>query len=217
MKNICLFLGMILIIISSCTKDVTQENNTTVINKIKIGEPDPSITIKYINPDTTLESYYQELNFPIDINSDGINDFDISAYCNYIFGGSVLQQCRLRIKTFNNDSYILTDSIYPSATFDANNTFVSQSLVDSLYPKVIYKDSIITINDMWKKGDFNLLSSNGNLLPPNGSGYTTYLGAWKDLDQKYVAIRYKNNLGWIKIGILYNKYLKIYEYALSNQ
>lgn len=73
---------------------------------------------------------------------------------------------------------------------------------------------MVSIQNSWRNGNFNVLKS-GWSYPPHQDKHW-YEGYWFNIDNKYIGIRYKNLLGWIKIGVTNNNSaIKIYEFALS--
>ena len=125
---------------------------------------------------------------------------------------------KISIETLNADSYVLGDSIYPKRVYH-KDTLVEQSSIYSIYPKNLSDKDVIHKNGNWRTGKLSLLYGYheykylpGNPIPVLVSDI--YEGAWYMVDQKYVGVRFKDKLGWIKIGIDKGK-IKIYEYASS--
>jgi len=209
MNKLYILVYIFLILLSSCKK----ERKDTVITKTPfiIEYNNANILVTNINPDIIIDSWNVPKDFLLDINSDGQNDFKFSVMNFYLYGGLILSNSELRIETLNDDSYLLIDSIFPYVVL-RGDTVISQSLVDSLYPKVLSLGDTIGTNDDWRNGNFNILKS-GQDIPPSNEYF--YAGCWWGLDGKHIGIKYKNLLGWIKIGIPYNSSIKIYEFALS--
>jgi hypothetical protein len=158
---------------------------------VKVGISSPEILIKDIVPDTVITAPWSwDANYNIDINSDYIDDINLRVHAYYLGGGLVLADAGVNIKTLNNETFVLTDSIYPYA--------------------LSYDDSIKII-DKW--GADNLtLESFIQSYPPIGPG--VHEGYWYGINNKYVGIKYNNRLGWIKLDT-YTTSFKVYEYALQ--
>jgi hypothetical protein len=214
MKYIYFLFYIFLLLLSSCKKEKKEPVVPVItITPFIIEYNNPNIFVNDIKPDTTIESFQVPNYFQIDLNSDGQDDFRFSVFNMYAYGGLVLAISNLRIESLNSDSYIFVDSIFPHVDLNGD-TVIHQSSIDSIYPKVFSLGDTISIHENWKKGNFNILRS-GWEIPPSGEHY--YEGYWWNLDEKYIGIKCKGLLGWIKIGIpnKYNRSIKIYEFALS--
>lgn len=85
MKIVLQLLLFNFILISSCSKDVAIPTGTNSKTKISIGNPDPNVKITDINPDTIISSFALQTNYSIDVNSDGLDDFNLSVRNDYIY------------------------------------------------------------------------------------------------------------------------------------
>lgn len=188
MKKLLGYLAIILIIIIiSCDKDSVEMDNSIIV-----GVDNPKLMIQDINPDTVLTSWHDTSNYTIDINADGIVDINFSVFNQYMFGGTSLYNSELRLETLNNEIFVLTaDSIYLSAL----------TLGDTL-----------TLNGNWTQVNQLLLHSREGCCPPTGT--STHEGYWKGKKENYVGIKFKDQLGWIKIGVENYTTIKIFEYTL---
>ena len=213
MKHTYFLFSFFLILLSSCNKEKKEPiAPITGITPFIIEYNNPNILLNDIKPDTTIESFQVPNYFQIDLNSDGQDDFKFSVFNMYAFGGLVLALSNLRVESLNKDSYIVVDSIFPHVDLHGD-TIIHQSSVDSVYPKVFSLGDTITIHEHWENGNFNILRS-GWEIPPTDKHY--YEGYWWNLDEKYIGIKCKGLIGWIKIGISNNnRSIKIYEFALS--
>ena len=212
MKQINILYYIFLILLLSCKKENADSTaSVEPITSLIIEYNNPNIIVIDINPDTTIVSAFVENVYSIDFNSDGRDDIKLSVMNIYGFGGLILADSKLRIQTLNSDCHLLIDSIYPHVDLNGN-TIINQSLVDSIYPKVLSLRDTVNIHGKWRQGNINILNSGWD-IPPTDDHY--YEGYWWDLDEKYIGIKFKNSLGWIKIGIPFNNSIKVYEYAFS--
>jgi hypothetical protein len=206
MKN-KLFLFSIIALIFSCKKDEGM-----VPNEITIASASSSkVTITDIDPDTLLYLYNQTESFSIDINNDHLNDFKLSTTTGYACAGGSFFVTR-QIESLSADAYLLVDSIYTISDYDSSN-ILTQTTVNEIFPKVLSLNDVINIKDKWRSGILKIAYSYGSNTIC-GNGHRGSQGYWIGLDNKYIGVRYKNLLGWIKIG-LPNSGLKVYEYSIS--
>jgi hypothetical protein len=209
-KHPYLLFFLFLLLISSCRKD--KDEPVVKITPLIIEYTSSNIAVNDI-PDTTIESFQLPHYFHIDLNSDGQDDFRFSVYNIYGYGGLVLFRSNMRIESWNSDSYIFADSIFPHVDLNGD-TVIHQSTVDSLYPKVFSLGDTISIHENWERGNLNILRTGWD-IPPSEEHY--YEGFWWNSDKKYIGVKCKGLSGWIKIGIpdKFNRSIKIYEYALT--
>jgi hypothetical protein len=201
------FIFSILVFVFSCKKD-----EGVVPNEITITSASSSkIAITDVNPDTVLYLYNQTESFSIDVNNDDVYDFKLSTTSGYPCAGGMYYLTR-QIESLSSEAYILADSVYFNSDYDSSHV-LSKTTISDLYPKVLSLNDGITIKDKWRKGIMKIVYSYGS----NGfcgNGHIGTSGYWIGLDNKYIGIRYKNLLGWIKIG-LPNSGLMVYEHAIS--
>lgn len=164
----------------------TQEQPTW----LNVGLSVPGILITDLVPDTTVSVPWSSVsNYFIDLNGDNINDVDLEANESYVGGGMVLGNASVKISTLNDETQILTDSIYPIA--------------------LSYGDTI-RVEDIWSSGKLTL-ESYWQSYPPGHSGRNGY---WQGVEDKYIGIKYNNQLGWIKLDTHLTAFT-LYEYALQ--
>ena len=183
----CVLLLLIPIFIS-CDKDAVD-----VLNYIIAGRLSPEILFYDVYPDTLITSWEIESNYLIDINNDNVDDLNISVLNQYIFGGLSLRNSELRVETLNDNVLVLTDSVYPLV--------------------LAYGDTI-TFDGAWDKGDLLLLKSSEECCPPTGNIF--HEGNWLDKNDNYIAIKYLDKLGWLRIGIEDYTTIRVYEFALMS-
>jgi len=198
-------------LLQSCKKD-PEITGAATVKKITISDAYPLATVTDINPDTLVASWNVQGLYNLDINKDGTPDFIFKADNSYGCAGAT-QYINLSIETANNSSYILCDSIY-SSFYHSPSGSITITTVNALYPKAMSLDDSITVRGMWRQGNVSILHSVSGNCPPDGS--YTQDGKWIGLDQKYIGLRCKNRLGWVKIGLPSNNSIRIYEFALSN-
>lgn len=210
MKSIALLLLFVLCLFQSCKKDPDLTDAVSA-RKIAIGSSDPSVIVTDMTPDAIVASWNAEETYNLDLNKDGTIDFIFKANNSYGCAGAS-QYIDLRIETANSSSYILADSVYSSFCHSASggDTILT---VNALYPKVMSGNDSIGLQDKWRQGNLSILQSIRGNCPPDGS--YSQDGKWIGLDQKYIGLRCKNRLGWVKIGLPNNNSIKLYEFALS--
>jgi len=167
------------------------------VNPITIDSAASKFTYVDINPDIIIHSNEELKTYEFDINTDGIEDFQLSVLNHYYFGGMALSGSNIKIKTLNESSFVL---------------------LDSTYPKILFNGDTIQLDGNWASGEFILLKASQGCCPPT-SNYYVQEGVWKDVDKKNIGICFKDNssvkYGWIKIGIHSCQILDVYEYAIT--
>ena len=228
MKKILLLTAVAMATLAACKK---KDNNEEIVSQVLVADPineitisstDFNVTVVDINPDTVLPWAYQtEVHYPLDVNADGTPDFNLNYQNNYGNGSAMVHlSTKISIEASSSDGSVLCDFIYPKRVFHKNtDTLISETPMNEIYPKILSENDVIHKTDNWKTGRFYLLYSyEAYKFDPTKTSQelisTTYEGAWYMTDKKYVGIRYKDKLGWIKIGIDKGK-IKIYEYAVS--
>ena len=157
------------------------------------GIPDSGIIIKEMNPAVVLQCFFCQLNYAVDINSDNINDINLSLWMDWLYGGMCLESYEY-IETLNNETFVLTDS--------------------AGYPKVLSIGDTIKTDGIWRTGNLILLSYYAPC--PEGIGDT--IGYWRGVNEKCVGIKCNGLLGWMLIGTPWvNTYptINFYEYAIT--
>lgn len=227
MKKTALLLLVVLTSVVSCKKkdkeELLEETTPQQFRNIAVSDQDPSVTVVDITPDSVLApspSMYHDMGFLVDLNSDGTPDFKLNLTAEIIFAHTYFSNGSLTIETLNNNSFISSDSIYDKSVFNGNDSLLSKSSVNAIFPKVLSVNDSIKESDKWRSGKLTLLNTEYTyLFSPTATSPTitakTYAGAWLNKDEKYIGLRYQNISGWIKIGINGYSTIKIYKYAAS--
>jgi hypothetical protein len=185
--NALILLYLIFLLPIACKKEKHYPANILIGNTST-----KEITYYDVNPDTLLQSRHDTAFYKIDINGDQIDDFEFILHNDYIFGGTVLANGVLNIRTLSDNAYVLSDS---SMKADA----------------LSYSDTLKNSNN-FRTGLFLLYSTHCSIPPTN---VCSSMGQWDNIDKKYIGIRLKNDrLGWIKIGVTQDILLKVYEYGI---
>jgi hypothetical protein len=174
----------------------------------QIDSTDTAMKIKKINlvgyPTGTLT---------MDLDGDNSTDLKI----NVIHSPGILQStydCSIEIT--NIDCFISCDSIYSFEQNNYCNSTKSTTIVNQLFAKVLsYKDTLRT-NLKWRQGIIHItyLGEYWYVSPyPNCNVITKSLN-WPDNVWRYIGIKFKGKLGWIKMYSFMNKTNTISEFAL---
>lgn len=210
MKPAIILLLCLTCLLVSCKKD-PEIKEATSVSKIVISDSYPLVAVTDLNPDVTVQSWNVLGLYNLDIDKDGTTDFTFKADNSFGCAGAS-QYINLSIQTANSSSYILCDSVYSSFCHDPSNN-VTVITVNALYPKVMSLNDTISVHNEWRQGDVSILRKIAGNCPPDGS--YSQDGKWIGLDQKYIGLRCKDHLGWIKIGLPSNNSIKLYSYGLS--
>lgn len=124
----------------------------------------------------------------------------------------------------------LTEIFY-NTYLNSENTYHSDSIyssTQSTYPTVLDMGDSLAIAGQWNHKKLTFRSSpGGNTMaqrvndPVNNIHYYTQTiknityGTWPLKSVHYVGIKYKDRLGWIKINLLYEYGMVVYEYAIQ--
>lgn len=125
----------------------------------------------------------------------------------------------------------ISTEIFYNTYLDSRNYYHSDSIYSSTlrtYPKVLNTSDSIAAANQWMHKKLTFRSTG------NGGGYRqrtddfekhiTYYtqtikninyGTWPYKSEQYVGIKYKNRLGWIKMNLLYESTMVVYEVALQ--
>ena len=177
---------MVIISFISCDKDSIEVKDFLIV-----GIYDSDMIISDIDPDKLIDSRGFKSDFIIDFNDDLFGDINLSVLNQYIHGGLILRNSELRTETLNRETFVMADS---------------------LYVQVLSLGDTITLLDNWENGSRLLLQSKAGFPPPADNIY--HIGPWKGKSENYVGIRYKERLGWIKIGVPDYGSMTVYEYAI---
>ena len=223
MKKAVSFLLIVIAAITACKKkdkedDIIPEPPVVhTIDKVIISPNNPEVTVIDIDPDTTLP-YRDSLDFKLDIDADNTPDFNIHV-ANITFTPAHFHGfTTITIENLNEDSYVLTDSIYPKKVFH-KDTLVTETPVNQSYPKILAENDVIYYSDIkWRKGKQTIsFSYNTYSNTPFDLIANTHESGWFNVDKKCIGLKSKHKLGWIKIGITASttsdNRIKIYEYT----
>jgi hypothetical protein len=171
----------------ACKKEKHYPTNVLIGNTSGEG-----INYFDIDPDILLQSRYDTTSYKIDINRDQIDDFEFILHNDYIFGGMVLYNGVLTIRTLSDNGYVLSDS--------------------SMNVDVLSYGDTLKNSGNFRNGQLLLCLTHCNLPP---SIECSSMGKWGYTDKKYIGVRLKSDrLGWIKIGVTQGISLKVYDYGI---
>lgn len=188
----------VLITLISCRKDKTPLLVEEVVIQpyvkqdcITVGDSvSNNIHFTNINPDITQVSYDFTTYTDLDINSDGISDFQFSVLSAYPFAGNWFNGCTVKIKSLTPSAQICKDSLYADSSY--------------FYPHLYEENDLIKQNSFWDIGEM-LISANGD--DPSDTCYgpncpNISYGSWFGQSNKYIGIRLNGtSMGWIKISL----------------
>lgn len=189
---------LILLLLTSCNKDKfepepIQENNEYIpLECILAGNSAPSnVHFTDYSTNMVLEySYNDLLTHEIDINSDGVNDFQLNFYSNRPFAGTWYKGTVIKVKPLHMDAEISTDPLYEDSTYSYANRYFES---DTLFQQSLWNtdESYISLN-----GDDLADSCNAPGCPMVSHG------VWFGSGEQYIGIRMNGiYLGWIKISL----------------
>lgn len=214
-------LMLCLLVLFSCKKDKTPE----VVVSEQLPSPTPVVPAPLPRIDSTTStatiktrkihmSTYPSLNESyFDINGDSINDIVLEVTSVRVFGGMLLIGYDVIIKTLNNDTYVLTDSVYQNTVYNCNGT-LSHNEVNKAYPRgMVYGDTLKT-NDTWRQGSFYLLKYRQD--PDTLYCHKHQLaGFWSQYGYRYIGIKHQGKFGWFKLSTGIGQ-VNIREFAFLN-
>ncbi len=173
----------------SCSENVFSQQSFILAGDT-IGEKQ---NIIYKN----IEDLFIMGSYSLDINSDGINDFNF--YASYYYGNSsTTKSCS--VSSLNNNSISLTSP-------------------GSGDPKIHEINDQIGTTCYWGNNNYTLIYSYSNNVPPLGSGSS---GIWWNVYDKYLGVRLVIGsqifYGWIKLGIYSatSCFIILQEYAIQS-
>jgi hypothetical protein len=218
---ICFCLISIIFTFSSCKKQNELSVDSTVPNSISIDDLNPFLKITPLNinieltPDLTGSSS-QEMD--LDINSDKNPDFKIKIQCDFDSPSKPSLTSQVDIQALNTSSFVLLDTSFIQLIKYVNGTApicIKNSAFCS--PKILSKGDQINLIDNWEDQVKPSRTLVGTFYFDVKDPFAYYMieGMWKDVEEKYIGIRYENYLGWIKLSIPKNhNKLIIHEVAL---
>ena len=217
--------SFILVLIFYFSSSCKKKNSASPVEEptpVNTGTPTPIIVprtsweIDTLDKDLTITKHTNTLTNvnEIDVNGDKIIDIKIGVSSWHSANSS--HDYSTFIETVNNDTYILTNSVYDIFKFNnCTNTSATVS-VNGLAVKALKYKEAINPNDTWKQAKITISQDVIDWpLPPNApcsSGY--FLINWPSKEYRYIAVKIKGKIGWLKI--LSDGYLGMYlkEYAL---
>lgn len=194
--NKLIYFFMILLFFNNCTKEDSlklekcpdsiliinsNSNNGLIVNQLD--------TMIYPTERGDTSKYF------IDLNSDNINDYRVSAYFN---ASPCIYTSELLIESCNNYSQILNDS-----------------LIDS--PLALKLGDTLGINRNWISGKSYLLKY-FNSCPMGGDQENIY-GNWYNTIDRYIGLKLENEnlyFGWLKISAENKNSIMLHESAYKN-
>jgi hypothetical protein len=190
-KLLCIL--MISIAIFSCKKEGEKSYPECILAGQTSGA---GVNYTDILPDDTISPINSSaLDYLVDLNHDGIDDFDLHAYFFQApgFGTSIRT-----IMPLNNNEYVFADA--------------DTTLVDTLVMNVS-----INSNMKWTKEEGTLYSTAWDMQTPV---FTSY-GMWKNVSDKVVGVRIfvgdKILYGWIKLRVIDGAIFVVYDYACTKE
>jgi hypothetical protein len=190
MKQIIITTSLFLIFFG-CKKNTDNPIQQSII----IGDySTDNLTLTDIEPDTIFYGWEMEDSYYIDADDNGINNYQLKIYNNWIQGGLVLANSSIIISSLLKDAYVLLDSL------------------DN--PKIFHLNDTLRIDDKWESGDYILFKKTLDSYEPPFDSYSIS-GIWNNVNESYIGIKLKENqMGWIKVDITPYS-IKIYEYAIE--
>jgi hypothetical protein len=201
----------------SCRKDEAVVENpllidstSTTVNRIALK---PSYSYRYPH----LESFRSTVGYSIDLNDDGENDIEIGLEVLRPMAGNLLAKFLVTIKTPDNKTSVLTDSVY----YVFNSTYRGDTLLsenktrhDELYPRTLKYRDLLKVNDRWRRGTFNLIEYGESLDLTAMTHGNYHSNPWPLTFNNFIGIKCHNRLAWIK---LYSDYgcVEIRQAAIS--
>ena len=189
---------LILLLLASCKKDKLENQPTqndpeyVPLEYILAGNTAPS-SVHFTNylPEIIFEYSVNDLLIhEIDINSDGMNDFQLNYYSNRAFAGSWYKGTCIKVKSLHQDAEISRDPVYEdSACAYANRYFENDTL---------FQQSLWDTDELY-------ISINGD--DPTDPCYAPgcpmiSTGVWFGFSDQYIGVRMNDTyLGWIKISL----------------
>jgi hypothetical protein len=182
MNKLGILVFLIVGFLSSCEKNSNNDNPADNLDSLLIiGEAQVKLTLL----DTTIypSDRCDSLLYEIDIDSDGINDFQFYVYYCY---SPCIYMSNMRLDCLTKNSKILTnDTIQTPEILDISDTLQSKG--------------------NWISQRFDMLSTSGMSGLCDGDGIIHTYGNWHDLTNKYIGIKIEKEdyiiLGWIKLSI----------------
>ncbi len=192
---------LLLFIFISCKKDdiepLTPEMSEPTPNECLIVGDFIEDNFHFVNysPIITLQSHNSYEIHEIDMDMDGINDFELNLYCYFAFAGTWFKGSSVRIK-----------SLHPAAEVSMDPYIDSTVTYPTAYALMYHENDTLHQTSMWDStGDYLMISSNGDdptdLCDAPACPMISH-GPWFGLSDKHIGVRMcGTNLGWIKISL----------------
>jgi hypothetical protein len=211
-------LASILFTFSSCKKE--SQPATTTPGEIAAGNVNPSLKVVPLNiqmelaPDATGSAKQEQ---DLDVNGDQLADFRFRINCDFNSPSKPQLTNQVDVQSLNAESFVLLDTGFVRVIkyWDGHNPVC---IKDTHFhtTKVLSFNDLIQLNGDWEdeQKPAHTLVGNFYIDVKDPKAYFMVEGKWKDVQEKYIGIRYGNRLGWIKISIPDNHILMIHEVAL---
>ncbi|HRG53241.1 MAG TPA: hypothetical protein PLL00_10425 [Bacteroidia bacterium] len=222
---------IIVLMLGACKKEEPTPaepiiDDVTIVpqGSIRIGDSLPNGELKTSSPnidlfiDSNFTSYADKAAY-LDVNADGKIDFEVSLTCLISYHPrGVGASSQIVIKPLNDYSFILTDSVFFVDIWE-NDTLIAHNPQPRLFPKPFSKGETIHAADRWRNyligGDYQYLLLSTDIVRGDPMHFKGFAGAWRDVKDKYIGIKYNKSLGWIKISIPSPSHVIISEIALN--
>jgi hypothetical protein len=158
------------------------------------------------------------MDYPIDLNGDGDNDINVMILIIKADAGMTLYDSWIKIKTLNNMTTILTDSIY----YTYSESYLGDSLLtadstkhNELYPKALnYKDTL-KLEGRWRSGIFFITKYDSDWNGFTGQHYFHASMLWNYSFDNFVGIKCNGKLTWLRLNGHYDGFIEIRQAVIS--